>query len=467
MPSALTPAISVASQRPWSQVLDEFTDDLVRQVADLYVRHLSAIGWEYPHDAMFTLTNSTEADLAEAFPALLEACHRSKDVYRQAVLRTLPTWVPKDDLWLYMRPDEAWAETLKFFLEGLEDAEWPAPAADLADLDEEDGLDGRVPPAPVAERPFRQGDRVWSSRWGAGLVVTSEVMPADEKVEVVFQDPQVGRRLLLRSLANLEFLVQDEASRREEMRAQKRATDAAEAALTVLSRWLTADDVFTESPASGDFGSVRSGFERYFVHVACVSHADGTDHSVEGPTTAAARLYLTKRLATTWLAAELRAHGYLVSHLLGCGDMDTFETEGPCESIVAVPNTESGRWSPNADPAWELIIDLPGDGEAVETGVSSVDPYDRVVWPSGLICDLISAGSHPAGWHRCAPVCGLARRLILSPSSPADWAMVAEAMDVDLVPAERIGDFEWDEEQDEEREEEGGTFGAFPYTPGS
>jgi DNA helicase-2/ATP-dependent DNA helicase PcrA len=55
------------------------------------------------------------------------------------------------------------------------------------------------------ERQFRDGDRVRHVRWGDGIVVTSRLTRSDEEVTVAFRDPQIGRKTLLASLANLEL----------------------------------------------------------------------------------------------------------------------------------------------------------------------------------------------------------------------------------------------------------------------
>ena len=56
------------------------------------------------------------------------------------------------------------------------------------------------------ERRYRDGDRVRHARWGDGIVVTSKLTRDDEEVTVVFHDPQVGRKTMLASLANLELV---------------------------------------------------------------------------------------------------------------------------------------------------------------------------------------------------------------------------------------------------------------------
>jgi DNA helicase-2/ATP-dependent DNA helicase PcrA len=64
-----------------------------------------------------------------------------------------------------------------------------------------------VPPRPIVpgERRYRDGDRIHHERWGSGIVVTSKLTRDDEEVTVVFHDPQVGRKTVLASLANLEL----------------------------------------------------------------------------------------------------------------------------------------------------------------------------------------------------------------------------------------------------------------------
>ncbi|MEO7663867.1 MAG: UvrD-helicase domain-containing protein [Candidatus Limnocylindrales bacterium] len=63
-------------------------------------------------------------------------------------------------------------------------------------------------PRPVipGERQFRDGDRVRHARWGSGIVVTSKLTRTDEEVTVAFQDPQVGRKTVLASLAGLDVV---------------------------------------------------------------------------------------------------------------------------------------------------------------------------------------------------------------------------------------------------------------------
>ncbi|MEK6720338.1 MAG: UvrD-helicase domain-containing protein [Chloroflexota bacterium] len=87
-------------------------------------------------------------------------------------------------------------------------------AGDHLDADGEDhagtmrGRTARPAPAkrPIVpgERRFRDGDRVRHARWGDGIVVTSKLTRTDEEVVVAFRDPQVGRKTMLASLANLD-----------------------------------------------------------------------------------------------------------------------------------------------------------------------------------------------------------------------------------------------------------------------
>ncbi len=67
---------------------------------------------------------------------------------------------------------------------------------------------GVIPPRPIVpgERRYRDGDRVRHARWGDGIVITSKLTRDDEEVQVAFRDPQVGRKTMLASLANLELL---------------------------------------------------------------------------------------------------------------------------------------------------------------------------------------------------------------------------------------------------------------------
>jgi DNA helicase-2/ATP-dependent DNA helicase PcrA len=67
---------------------------------------------------------------------------------------------------------------------------------------------GVIPPRPIVpgERRYRDGDRVRHARWGDGIVITSKLTRDDEEVQVAFKDPQVGRKTMLASLANLELL---------------------------------------------------------------------------------------------------------------------------------------------------------------------------------------------------------------------------------------------------------------------
>jgi hypothetical protein len=61
-------------------------------------------------------------------------------------------------------------------------------------------------PVIPGERVFRDGDKVRHAKWGDGIVVTSKLTRSDEEITVVFRDPQVGRKTLLASLANLEIV---------------------------------------------------------------------------------------------------------------------------------------------------------------------------------------------------------------------------------------------------------------------
>jgi DNA helicase-2/ATP-dependent DNA helicase PcrA len=105
--------------------------------------------------------------------------------------------------------------------EDADPAAWAA--ARMADVRQRAGLgpaagaaaDEKAPPAapPKAPRPvvpgqrsFRDGDRVRHQQWGDGIVVTSKLTRADEEITVAFRDPQVGRKTLLASLANLELV---------------------------------------------------------------------------------------------------------------------------------------------------------------------------------------------------------------------------------------------------------------------
>ena len=92
----------------------------------------------------------------------------------------------------------------------------PLPAWDDevdADAVAERALGGAPAPAtkparPIipGERQFRDGDRVRHGRWGDGIVVTSKLTRSDEEVTVAFRDPNVGRKQMLASLANLEIV---------------------------------------------------------------------------------------------------------------------------------------------------------------------------------------------------------------------------------------------------------------------
>jgi DNA helicase-2/ATP-dependent DNA helicase PcrA len=61
-------------------------------------------------------------------------------------------------------------------------------------------------PVIPGERRYRDGDRVRHERWGDGIVVTSKLTRSDEEVTVAFKDPQVGRKTMLATLANLELI---------------------------------------------------------------------------------------------------------------------------------------------------------------------------------------------------------------------------------------------------------------------
>jgi len=62
-----------------------------------------------------------------------------------------------------------------------------------------------IPPRPIVpgERRYRDGDRVRHARWGDGIVISSKLTRNDEEA---FKDPQVGRKAMLASLANLELI---------------------------------------------------------------------------------------------------------------------------------------------------------------------------------------------------------------------------------------------------------------------
>jgi DNA helicase II / ATP-dependent DNA helicase PcrA len=70
------------------------------------------------------------------------------------------------------------------------------------------GVTRGIPQRPVVpgERRYRDGDRVRHARWGDGIVITSKLTRDDEEVQVAFKDPQVGRKTMLASLANLEVI---------------------------------------------------------------------------------------------------------------------------------------------------------------------------------------------------------------------------------------------------------------------
>ena len=64
---------------------------------------------------------------------------------------------------------------------------------------------GRARSCP-ASASYRDGDRVRHARWGDGIVVKSKLTRSDEEVTVAFNDPSVGRKTVLASLANLEVV---------------------------------------------------------------------------------------------------------------------------------------------------------------------------------------------------------------------------------------------------------------------
>jgi DNA helicase-2/ATP-dependent DNA helicase PcrA len=70
------------------------------------------------------------------------------------------------------------------------------------------GVTRGIPQRPIVpgERRYRDGDRVRHARWGDGIVITSRLTRDDEEVQVAFRDPQVGRKTMLASLANLEVI---------------------------------------------------------------------------------------------------------------------------------------------------------------------------------------------------------------------------------------------------------------------
>ena len=61
---------------------------------------------------------------------------------------------------------------------------------------------GRAP----ARCQYRQGQRLRHSRWGEGVVVASRLTEGDEVVTIAFRKPDVGRKQLIASLAQLETL---------------------------------------------------------------------------------------------------------------------------------------------------------------------------------------------------------------------------------------------------------------------
>jgi DNA helicase-2/ATP-dependent DNA helicase PcrA len=78
----------------------------------------------------------------------------------------------------------------------------PQPSADTASASTRPVARPVIP----GERRYRDGDRVRHERWGDGIVVTSKLTRSDEEVTVAFKDPQVGRKTMLATLANLEII---------------------------------------------------------------------------------------------------------------------------------------------------------------------------------------------------------------------------------------------------------------------
>ncbi len=86
-----------------------------------------------------------------------------------------------------------------------------APSGSLGPMPRVPGLEpsrSATPQRPIVpgERRYRDGDRVRHARWGDGIVITSKLTRDDEEVQVAFKDPQVGRKTMLASLANLELI---------------------------------------------------------------------------------------------------------------------------------------------------------------------------------------------------------------------------------------------------------------------
>ncbi len=83
-----------------------------------------------------------------------------------------------------------------------------AAGAPSGSLGRQPSLASTVSPRPLVpgERRYRDGDRIRHARWGDGIVISSKLTRDDEEVQVAFKDPQVGRKTMLASLANLELL---------------------------------------------------------------------------------------------------------------------------------------------------------------------------------------------------------------------------------------------------------------------
>ena len=133
----------LASESPRHQVVDDIADDLVRRVADLYVDGNSALWRESDLDCGPTLREMADEELHTTLLALGDACGPDIDVYRQAVLRLLPRWVPKMDVWLGMHstPEIERNGAVAFLLDGLSPMGLPVETGGQH-------IDARVAPIP-------------------------------------------------------------------------------------------------------------------------------------------------------------------------------------------------------------------------------------------------------------------------------------------------------------------------------
>ncbi len=178
----------------------------------------------------------------------------------------------------------------------------------------------------------------------------------------------------------------------------------AEAASTVLARWLRPGDALSARYVMRrqDEHLPRSDPHASWEYLATVTHADGTVHEARGRTIAGARFLLATVLAGTWLADELSGHGWRVDRGGDC----PYDGEA-CWAMVAEPPPGIG-----ANVTWLFYPD-------VVSGSSETQGE----W----------LRAH-AGWH----VGGRVRLVSLPLSGPGDWRRVVAALDDDANPIAEI-----------------------------